>query len=348
MGGVLGDGISNLVGPEKAEAVNRFMDTVPGSDVMGGWLHRIQHGHDIKALVQIGEDYGSEGVIQGLYHIFGRDFFTPAGIPILPTGSAQVHEFLITHLGMTAEAAADLISLNSLEVAAIIALAISARQLWICFKDYKERAELQRLADRASKAAEDGDLVTASALFQEALAVRPQEGVISFALGMVRYRMGNRLDAFLRFRDAASWLARTETTVDVAGAKLSLRGTAAGMALASIDAPARADRHGNDWIAQLEQLAMVGVTAFQQIADDVISTTVSPARYLSAALNYYLAGRLVGGAMYLPQRDQLLDRMHRKLEESLTAIEEKGQHVDEIRFIKRFAAAEFLPIPEAS
>lgn len=350
VGGALRDRIAELVGPEKAEGVNRFMDTVPGSDVMGGgWIHRIQHGHDVDALIHIGEEYGSEGVIQGAYHIFGRDFFTPAGIPILPSGSEQVHEFLMTNLNMTAEAAADLISLNSVELAAIVAIAMSVERTWDWIEEYKERKELRKLVERASNASEDTDYVTASALFQEALALRPQEGALSFALGMARYRTGNHLDAFLRFRDATSWLARTEPKIEIGGAILSLRGAAAGMALASIGAPARANRHGNDWITQLQQLATAGVTAFRAVGDDLVDTSITPARHLSAALNHYLAGKLVGGAMYLPERDQLLNHAHTKLAESLTVVlEKKSQHADEVGFMKRFAAAELLPLPTAS
>jgi len=253
VGGALADRIADLVGSDLAGTVNRFMDTVPGADAMGGgWLHRVQHGHDIEALFNIAQEYGSEGVIQGLYHIFGRDFFTPAGIPILPSGSEQVLDFLITHVGLTAEAAADLVSLNSVEAMAVVAIVIATKLAWDCFKDYRERAELQKLVERASSATESGDLITASALFQEALAVKPQEGTISFALGMTCYRMRNHVDAFLHFRDATSWLARSEPMIEVGGAALSLRGTAAGMALASIDAPARASRDRANSTAQLQ------------------------------------------------------------------------------------------------
>jgi hypothetical protein len=160
--------------------------------------------------------------------------------------------------------------------------------------------------------------------------------------------MQNHLDAFLHFRDATSWLARTEPKVEVGGAVLSLRGIAAGMALASIDAPARSDRNHSNWIAQLHELAMTGVTAFRTVADDLVDTTVTPVRYLSAALNYYLASKLVGGAMYLPQREELLDLVYRKLERSLTALDGKGQNVDEVQFLKRFATVELLPLPTAS
>ena len=74
---------------------------------------------------------------------------------------------------------------------------------------------------------------------------------------------------------------------------LSLRGITAGMALASINAPARTDRH---WIGLLQEQAMAGVTAFQAVADDLVDRSVRPFAHLSAALNDYLAGRLVGGA----------------------------------------------------
>src|SRR5439155_16903210 len=227
---------------------------VPGSDVMGGgWLHRIQHGHDLAALAQIGQEHGSEGVIQGLYHVYGRDFFTPAGIPILPSGSDHVHHFLTSDLGLGQVDAADLISINAAELIARIAMSIAIAALWNYESTYEERRELEDLVKRASSAEEEGDFMTSAALFQEALSIRPQEGALAFGLGMARYRMGNRLDAFLRFRDAASWLAREEPAIQLGGAMLSLRGVAAGMALASIDAPARAGQRSHAWICQLRE-----------------------------------------------------------------------------------------------
>jgi hypothetical protein len=101
-------------------------------------------------------------------------------------------------------------------------------------------------------------------------------------------------------------------------------------------------------MVQLEQLAMTGVTAFQNVAENFVGTFFAPARELSAAINYYLAGKLVGSAMCLQQRDELLDRLHRKLRGALTVVETKGEYVDELRFMSRFAAAEFLPIQAKS
>ncbi len=67
-----------------------------------------------------------------------------------------------------------------------------------------------------------------------------------------------------------------------------------GMALAPIDAPARSSQYANQWINQITYLTTAGVTAFQAVATKLHSSWLRPPFYLSAALNYYLAGRLAG------------------------------------------------------
>lgn len=343
VGGSVGDRIAAFVGPEKVESINRFMDTVPGSDVMGGgWLHRVQHGHDVAGLVNVYHEYGFDGLVQGMYHVFGRDSFTPAGIPVLPSGSQQVHEFLTNDFGLGSLEAADLITLNVEELVARLALTVATKIVWDRFINHKERAELHDIAGRASEAATRRDFVTASALYKRALAINPHSGAMSFALGLARYATGDRFDAFVRFSNATSSLAKEEPTIELGGAVLSLRGVAAGMALASIDAPARTDRH---WTGLLQEQAMVGLTAFQAVAEDLVDRTLRPAAHLSAALNYYLAGRLVGGAMYLSEREEILERISKKLDDCLAAVEPKEESEDPIGFLRRFARAELMPLP---
>ena len=117
VGGWAADSVAGLVGSDTTAVVNRFMDTVPGASHMGGgWIHRVQHGHDLAAVAEVYAEHGFGGAVQALYHIVGRDFFTPAGIPVLPAGSREAHEFLTTSLGLKPVQAADLISLNFIEL----------------------------------------------------------------------------------------------------------------------------------------------------------------------------------------------------------------------------------------
>jgi hypothetical protein len=344
VGGWASERVAALIGDAKLEAVNRAMDTVPGTGVAGGgWLHRIQHGHDLSALVDIYREHGSEGLIQAAYHVFGRDFFTPAGIPILPDSSEALHTFLSGELGLGSLAAADLISINFIEALARVAIIVALSVL----VSYADVSELKRLAERASAAAEAEDYLTAAALFEEALALRPQEGCLSFGLGMAKCRLGDRLDAFLRFRDAVTWFTADEPEITLGGATLSLRGIAAGMALSAIDAPARSTQHAHQWTDQATQITRAGLTAFQTVAAKLLSHRLRPRFYISAALNYYLAGRLAGGALYLPQREALLGLTQKNCDDALQKAEVSGLapgRTDEVGFIRRFVAAELLPI----
>lgn len=356
IGGWVAEKISSLVDPEAAESVNRFMDTVPGSTVPGGgWLHRIQHGHDLATLTEIAGEHGTGGVVQGLYHIYGRDFFTPAGIPILPAGSADMHKFL-HNLGLGKEQAADLLSLNFVELIGGIMSVVALLRLWRLTKALRDNSAVRDLIERAGEAAEQQDYITATALLHEARSLRPKDGALSLALGTIHQRAGNRLQAYLAFRDASVEMATEEPTITLGGASLSLRGIAATMALSMSYALARSEEHGGSWLSHVRDVARTGVTALETTGHRLTDRrflkrfgrgSLLPARHLSAALNFYLAGKLAGSSMFLADRDIILERAHRKIAHALTEIEVRPalcNRTDELRFLRRFIAAEFLPL----
>jgi hypothetical protein len=357
IGGWAAEQISSLVGPDTVGAVNRFMDTVPGSTVPGGGLlHRIQHGHDLAALAEIAGEHGTGGVVQGLYHIYGRDFFTPAGIPLIPAGSADMHEFL-GHLGLGKEQAADLLSLNFVELMGGIMSVVALFRLWRFAKALRDNSVVRDLVERAGAAAEEQDYITATALLHEARSLRPKDGAFSLALGTIHQRAGNRLQAYLAFRDATVEMATEEPTITFGGASLSLRGIAAAMALCMCDALARSEEHSASWLSHIRDMARTGVTALETTGHRLTDRrflkrfgrgSLLPARHLSPALNFYLAGKLAGSSMCLADRDIILERAHRKIADALTEIEARPalcNRTDELRFLRRFIAAEFLPLP---
>jgi len=92
IGGWAGQHMADMIGSEKVDAVN--MDHVPGTDHVGGWLHRLQHGHDLSAVAHMWWEHGFGGGAQALYHVYGRDFFTPHGIPILPAETDRAYDLL--------------------------------------------------------------------------------------------------------------------------------------------------------------------------------------------------------------------------------------------------------------
>jgi len=293
-GGWAAGEIAALVGATKTDAVNAFMDTVPGATVRGGgWIHRIQHGHDMAAVVQATQEYGTGGAVQALYHILGRDFFTPAGIPILPAGSNESYEFL-TNLGLGKQAAAHLLSVNFVEALGCLMSVLAVIRLWRLARSLRNDLTLRDLVERAAGAAEESDFITATALLHEALSLRARDGTLALALGTVNLRADNRLNAHLAFRDATAWMAVEEPVLELGGAGISLRGMAAGMALATSDALVRSEHYSSHWMDYVRELTRTGVTAFESVAKRLVDrklirhiprTSIFPPRLLSAALN---------------------------------------------------------------
>lgn len=365
IGGWGADRIASWIGPEKFTEINRFMDTVPGASVPGGgWLHRIQHGHDLSAVAQIFQEHGSDGGIQALYHIYGRDFFTPAGVPILPAGSNEVHKFLTDQLDMKPLEAADLLSMNFVEVLggvmAGVFTVMALYRLVNLAKAIHENNTVRDLVQRATSAGEAGDFLTASTLLHDALSYRPRDGMLTFILASMHHRSEKRLQAHLAFRDVTVWTASDEPMLELGGAKISLRGIAATGALATSDALARSDQHKSAWLRHVIELSRAGVTAYESVAYKLLDrrfikrfgeSSVLPPCFLSAAMNFYLAGRLAGASMYLPDREAVLARTVRKMDEALQDAGGRSSlkdRVDDLQFMRRLAKAELSELPAAT
>lgn len=125
------------------QAVNAFMDQVPGWSFAGGMHHRVHHGHDLNALVQIMQDHGAEGTMQWLNHVALRDFWTPHGVPYLPGGSSSVYDWLVS-MNVGKAVAADLLTINAVEFFAglsAIRLAFVAHRV---YKEIKRNAAIKK------------------------------------------------------------------------------------------------------------------------------------------------------------------------------------------------------------
>jgi hypothetical protein len=267
-----------------------------------------------------------------------------------------MHEFL-GNLGLGNEQAADLLSLNFVELMGGIMSVVALFRLWRLAKALRDNSVVRDFVERAGAAAEQQDYITATTLLHEARSLRPRDGALSLALGTIHQRAGNRLQAYLAFRDATVEMATEEPTITLGGASLSLRGIAAAMALSMSDALARSEEHSASWLSHVRDVARTGVTALETTGHRLTDRrflkrfgrgSLLPARHLSAALNFYLAGKLAGLSMFLADRDIILERAHRKIAHALTEIEARPalcNRTDELRFLRRFIAAEFLPLP---
>lgn len=79
--------LRNGFNPEQAADISAWMDRVPGTEVAGGFGHRLLHGHDAQAMFELMREHGSVGAIEWTNHVWLRDFWTPHGVPYLPAGT---------------------------------------------------------------------------------------------------------------------------------------------------------------------------------------------------------------------------------------------------------------------
>lgn len=358
IGGLGSDAMASLIGAEQVQSINAWMDTVPGSGVMGGgWLHRLQHGHDLEAVAEIYKQYGFEGASQALYHIYGRDFFTPAGIPILPVGSNEVHQFLTGQLGLSPLAAADLLSITFAELLGTalsgVFAVVTLVRLSNLVKSIRDNNRIKDLVYRAQDVIKQGDMVTASGLLQQAMIIRPHDGILKFIHASVKHRAGDTLQAHFAFNEVVQSMAADEPLIKIEGSQLSLRGIAAAGALSTSNCLMRSEQYQNSWRDHVIGVAKAGITAFERVAEQLIdrrfikrfgSHSALPPCWLSAACNYYLAGRMAGCSMYLPEREDILTRVSAKIDQLLSEVatlQSSKSRTEEIAFLRRFTKAEF-------
>ena len=122
--------------PEEAIEISLWMDTSPGSEITGGWAHRVHHGHDTSALFTLTQDYGATGAIEWANHVWLRDFWTPNGVPYLPAGSGSVYEWLV-NAGLSPQTAMSLLTVNAAEAATGLLFFTSGRRMYKGYKTYK-------------------------------------------------------------------------------------------------------------------------------------------------------------------------------------------------------------------
>ncbi len=293
-----------LFGKDLGE-IHRWIDTVPGSSVPGGGItHRVEHGHDAAAAAEIYREHGLEGLLAWTQHV-GQDVFSITGVPV-PVGGQATAEYLVDNGHTTSGKAALLVSFNAVELAASFLAGAFALRLAMLLKDAHRRRKVKERCEAALEARERGDIDAVIAHYAEARSLE-DDPTLSLALGWA-YRETGRpaAESFLAFRRAALELATEDRTIEVDGVALSLRGLA--YLLALVEAPRVLEREdlAGAWREELERMTRGAVASFEAAA---IAQSERPAfsvgdrelewrpRPLSAATNYYLAGR---AAMAVP------------------------------------------------
>lgn len=132
--------LRQVFSPEEARQISLWMDTAPGADFAGGWAHRLHHGHDLSAMVELTGEYGLSGTVEWVNHVWLRDFWTPHGVPYLPAGSGTAYEWLVEQ-GVSPSTAVSLLSVNVAEAVSGLLLFSAARGF---YNIHQVRADIRK------------------------------------------------------------------------------------------------------------------------------------------------------------------------------------------------------------
>lgn len=176
------------------EQVSKWIDTIPGANFVGGGVtHRITHGHDINALVDLFQSHDLAGVFEWFNHIVLQDFWTSAGIPFLPFGNNSAFEWLKS-LGFGPEVAADLLSVNSAEVIAVLMLYRGSKFFIKFIQDQIREKKAKELWNRAIELNKLGDFSAANKCFDLVLSYVPDKPEIAIWTSMNYLRCAQQND----------------------------------------------------------------------------------------------------------------------------------------------------------
>ncbi|WP_194757495.1 hypothetical protein [Aliidiomarina indica] len=149
--------LRRVFNPEEAKEISAWMDAAPGYSVAGGWAHRLHHGHDMDAMMQLYEEYGAVGALEWANHVWMRDFWTPHGVPYLPVGSGSLYDWLVSQ-GVSPSTAMSVLSINAAEaVSGIFMWRSGLRLVSACknFVKYKAAVKCLETIETLSSKAED-------------------------------------------------------------------------------------------------------------------------------------------------------------------------------------------------
>lgn len=294
------------------DAIHRWIDTVPGSGVRGGGIvHRLQHGHDASAALQLYEAHGLPGALVWLQHI-AQDFTTPTGVPV-PVGGQRLANWLVEEGYTTSGKAALLLSLNVAELAASVLAGAFALRLANLIVEIQNRRAVRSRCKDAEKARQQGDLDAVIHHYSQARSLSDNDPSIVLALGWAYAEIGRpTAESFLTFRSAAESFAVRDRLIEQNGLALSLRGVSYLLALSQAMQVLQESNLRDAWRSELDRMLRGLVASFEKVAlqhvDPVAQVlghelTWRP-RPLSAAMNYYLAARAVQGAPFLPSASE--------------------------------------------
>ncbi len=317
------------------DSLHKWIDTVPGSSVAGGYGHRVHHGHTIEVIPEIYRNEGLEGVLVWAQHV-GQDVFSNHGVPALK-GDELAGWIEAQGLAKRGEALM-LVSFNAVELAAMFLSFAFALRLAGWIGELQRRRKVKKRCKAADRAREAGDLDGVIANYAKALALSGNDSMIAMALGWTYMQLDRpAAESFLYFRRAAEDLAIEDRLVELQGVTVSLRGIAYLLSLVGAQQVLGDEARGVGWREELERMVRGAVSSFELAA---ISQLDRPSvsfgdrefswrpRPLSGAANYYLAARTVAAAPFTEayhQLSRLQDSATEALENAAARVEGDDQ-----------------------
>ena len=215
---------------------------------------------------------------------------------------------------------------------------------------------LKRLSEEARKAVEVEDFLSATELIDRATALRPGDYRLRFLHGVVAHRSGDAFAAHEAYREVVRLLSERDQDLPLGGAAISFRGVATAAALATSHALARSKDLRVAWRDRVVLLARAGYRSFEQRAHALSDrrmvrrigrSSLLPAKRLSAALNFYLAGQLAGSSLMLEERCAVQRRTGEDFADQLRKLSQDEQLAAdraEIGALLRIGTAQLAPL----
>lgn len=231
-------------GKEKIGEISQWMDTIPGALKAGGWQgHRVVHGHDISALVEVTQTHNFAGVAEWFNHVALRDFWSPAGIPYLPFGNDSVLDWLCS-MGVSKSTAASILSVNVWDVMGLLLIYRSSRAFHGFIKENIRAKKAKQFWERSIELENLEDFDAANHCYEQVLSYssdRPEVTVgvaMNFLHRAARYDnselwRSNMMRAYQLADSARLKLAKDKTIPYYGGIQLSLRGLATSLMVSS-------------------------------------------------------------------------------------------------------------------
>lgn len=181
--------LRKVFNPEQAADISAWMDRVPGSEVAGGFGHRLLHGHDTQAMFELMRDHGSVGGIEWANHVWLRDFWTPHGVPYLPAGSETAREWLLD-MGVSPSTVLSLLSINVAEAASGLLAFYSVRRAKRGIEAFVTARRYKKSVDEIKRHVQDGSELDALRLVEDVEAFSEREAAPHLRLDLAVLCLG--------------------------------------------------------------------------------------------------------------------------------------------------------------